>query len=195
MQLSSTLAFPMVMKSAIDLGLLDIISRAGSGTYLSPQQIASQLHTNNPEAPQMVDRILRLLASYSVVTCKLGVGDDLGSVQIRLYGLTPVGKYFLQNNQEENSLSPCVKLSINKVFMETWYDQKDAVLEGGVPFNRVYGMHAYEYLGKDPKFNQIFNKAMTNYSTMNTNAILGKYKGFENIKQLVDVLLWIWIDP
>ncbi|KAK0583392.1 hypothetical protein LWI29_036440 [Acer saccharum] len=71
-------------------------------------------------------------------------------------------------------------------FLDSWSQLKDAVLEGGIPFNRVHGMHAFEYPGLDPRFNQVFNKAMNNTTKVIKN-ILEIYKGFENVKQLVDV--------
>ena len=64
----------------------------------------------------------------------------------------------------------------------------NAILEGGIPFNRVHGMHTlFDYLSLDPRFNQIFNTAMYNYSTLVSKKILQFYKGFEHLKQLVDV--------
>lgn len=64
---------------------------------------------------------------------------------------------------------------------------KEAVLEGGIPFNMIHGMHAFEYPSVDPKFNEIFNKAMYHQSTYIIKKVLTEYKGFTNIKQLVDV--------
>lgn len=55
---------------------------------------------------------------------------------------------------------------------------KDALIEGGIPFNRVHGMHAFEYPGKDPRFNQVFNTAMMNDTTLVMKNILDAYKGF-----------------
>ncbi|KAG4198164.1 hypothetical protein ERO13_A05G069950v2 [Gossypium hirsutum] len=43
---------------------------------------------------------------------------------------------------------------------------KDTFIEGGIPFNRVHGMHAFEYPGKDPRFNHVFNTAMMNHITL-----------------------------
>lgn len=40
---------------------------------------------------------------------------------------------------------------------------RDAILEVGIPFNRAYGMHVYEYPGIDPKFNEVLNAAMNNH--------------------------------
>ncbi|CAN1161906.1 Caffeic acid 3-O-methyltransferase [Linum perenne] len=76
MQLASASVLPMVLKSALELDLLEIISKAGPGSYLSPSEIASHLPTNNPEAPVVLDRICRLLASYSVLTCSLRNSSD-----------------------------------------------------------------------------------------------------------------------
>ena len=64
---------------------------------------------------------------------------------------------------------------------------KDAILEGGIPFNRVHGMNIYEYPEVDPRFNKVFITAMYNYTTYAIKKILKVYKGFQPIKQLVDV--------
>jgi caffeic acid 3-O-methyltransferase len=64
---------------------------------------------------------------------------------------------------------------------------KVAILEGGIPFNRVHGTHAFEYPGLDPRFNQVFNTAMLNHTTIVMKQILEVYKGFEQLKLLVDV--------
>lgn len=67
------------------------------------------------------------------------------------------------------------------------FELKDAVLEGAVPFDRVHGVHAFEYPKLDPKFNDVFNKAMINHTTIIMKRILENYKGFESLKSLVDV--------
>lgn len=119
MQLASASVVPMALKAAIELDLLDIMARAGPGPHLSTTQIASQLPTQNPDAPTMLDRILRLLASYSILTCSVVTGED-GRIE-RLYGLTPVCK-FLTKNGDGFSIAPLLVMNHDKVFMETWYD-------------------------------------------------------------------------
>lgn len=64
---------------------------------------------------------------------------------------------------------------------------KDAVLEGGIPFNRAFGMGAFEYQGSDPSFNKVFNSGMSNHTTIVMTKILEIYKGFEGLSSLVDV--------
>ncbi|KAJ0052770.1 hypothetical protein Pint_00679 [Pistacia integerrima] len=178
-QLATGSVLPMTLKAAIDLDIFEIIAKAGPGAKLSASEIASQMSAQSKDAPMMVDRILRLLSSHSVLTCYV-VGLE------RLYGLAPVSKYFLRD-QNGVSLSPLMALIQDKVFMDSWAQLKDAVLEGGVPFDRVHGTHAFEYPGLDARFNEVFNSAMFNHTTIVINEILQVYKGFESIKQLVDV--------
>ncbi|MQL10537.1 hypothetical protein EI010_25320, partial [Escherichia coli] len=118
MQLASASVLPMILKSAIELDLLEIIAKAGPGVNLSPIDIASQLPTNNPDAPIMLDRILRLLACYNILTCSVRTLHD-GKVE-RLYGLAPVAKYLVKN-EDGVSLSALNLMNQDKVLMESWY--------------------------------------------------------------------------
>ncbi|PIA38196.1 hypothetical protein AQUCO_02800098v1 [Aquilegia coerulea] len=184
MQLAEVSVLPMVMQVAAELGLFDIIAKAGSGAQMSPKIIASHLPTQNANAVSMLDRILRLLTSYKVLTSSVITNDD-GLIE-RLYGLAPVCKYFVQN-EDGVSLLPLMLLVQDKVFMDSWGHLKDAVLEGGIAFNKAHGMHAFEYPGLNPRFNQVFNKAMFNHTTIVMKKILETYNGFENFSEVVDV--------
>ncbi|CAA0808756.1 Flavone 3-O-methyltransferase 1 [Striga hermonthica] len=184
MQLASASVLPMVLKSAIELDLIELIRRAGDGAWVSPADLAAQLPTANPEARVMIDRILRLLATYSVVSCRLRPLPDGGSE--RLYGLAPVCK-FLTKNEDGVSMAPLLLMNQDKVLMESWYHLKDAVLEGGIPFNKAYGMTAFEYHGTDLRFNKVFNQGMSNHSTIVMKKILEIYDGFVGLETVVDV--------
>ncbi|KAE8716458.1 Caffeic acid 3-O-methyltransferase [Hibiscus syriacus] len=95
LQLSFASALPMILKSAIELDLLEIMAKAGPGALLSTKEVASRLPTTNPDAPFMLDRMFRLLSSYSVLTCSLRTLPD-GKVE-RLYVLGPVCKFLTKN--------------------------------------------------------------------------------------------------
>ncbi|KAJ6969517.1 caffeic acid 3-O-methyltransferase 3-like [Populus alba x Populus x berolinensis] len=167
MQLISSSVLPMVLKTAIELDLLEIMAKAGPGALLSPSDIASHLPTKNPDAPVMLDHL-----------------PD-GKVE-RLYGLASVCK-FLTKNEDGVSVNPLCLMNQDKFLMESWYHLKDAILEGGIPFNKAYGMTAFEYHGTDPRFNKVFNKGMSDHSKMAMKKILETYKGFEGLASLVDV--------
>nr|Q42654.1 RecName: Full=Flavonoid 3'-O-methyltransferase FOMT [Chrysosplenium americanum]AAA80579.1 3' flavonoid O-methyltransferase [Chrysosplenium americanum] len=179
MQLASASVLPMVLKSAIELDLLEII--ASQDTCMSPTEIASHLPTTNPHAPTMIDRILRLLSSYSIVTCSVRSVDDQ-----RVYSPAPVCKY-LTKNQDGVSIAALCVAAQDKVLMECWYHMKDAVLDGGIPFNKAYGMPIFDYFAKDLGSNKVFNKGMSDFSSMIIKKILETYKGFQGLTSLVDV--------
>ncbi|GMI74845.1 caffeate O-methyltransferase 1, O-methyltransferase 1, O-methyltransferase 3 [Hibiscus trionum] len=184
MQLSFASALPMILKSAIELDLLEIIAKAGPGALLSTKEVAAQLSTTNPDAPLMLDRMFRVLSSYSVLTCSLRNLPD-GKVE-RLYGLGPVCKFFTKN-EDGGSISTISLIAQDKVFMGSWFHLKDAVLEGGSPFKRANGLPVFDYLGTDQRLNTLFNKGMFDLSSINMKWILERYDGFEGLKTLVDV--------
>ncbi|XP_023896639.1 cathecol O-methyltransferase 1 [Quercus suber] len=185
MQLSTSIVQPMVLHSAIELGVFDILAKAGPGAKLSPSQIVAQMPTKNPDAAMMLDRILKLLVSHSVLGCTVVTDEDFGSFQ-RLYSLTPVSEYFV-TNEDGVSLGPFMALIQGQVLLKSWSQLNDAILEGGIPFNRTYGTHAFKYTNLDPRFNKVFNVAMFNHATLVIKKILESYKGFEQLRQLVDV--------
>ncbi|KAK9115015.1 hypothetical protein Syun_021812 [Stephania yunnanensis] len=129
MQLVYAQVLPMVLHAATELDLFEIIASAGAGAKLSPSQIATHLPTTNPDAPATLDRLLRHLAGYSVLTCSV-VKLENGRVEQR-YGLGPVCKYLVKD-EDGGSLSPWLKLE--KGIMDSWYYMKDAVLKGRFHF-------------------------------------------------------------
>nr|DAD24630.1 TPA_asm: hypothetical protein HUJ06_026094 [Nelumbo nucifera] len=174
----------MVLRAAVELGVLEIIASAGPDACLSSLDIASNLQTQNLEAPIMLERMLRLLASCSILTCSL-IKQDNGEVE-KHYGLAPIGKLFTRN-QDGASVASLLLLIQDKVFMDSWYHLKDAVLQGGIPFNKAHGMSAFEYPGIDSRFNKVFNKAMSDMTVILMKKVLETYKGFEGLKEVVDV--------
>ncbi|XP_009392797.2 flavone O-methyltransferase 1 [Musa acuminata AAA Group] len=184
MQLASGSILPMTLKAAIELDLLEILTKAGPGARLSPGDVAARLPTKNPHAAVMVDRMLRLLAAYNIVSCT--VEADAEGRPSRTYGAAPVCKY-LTKNEDGVSMAALALMNQDKVLMESWYYLKDAVLDGGIPFNRAYGMTAFEYHGTDPRFNAVFNDGMKNHSIIITKKLLDIYRGFDDVNRLVDV--------
>ncbi|KAL8127714.1 hypothetical protein AgCh_014582 [Apium graveolens] len=181
MQLATASVLPLVLKAAIELDLLEIIAKAGPDAYVTPNELASMLPTSNLDAPVLLDRILRVLASYSILNCGL---NELANGQVeRKYGLTNVCKYLIKN-VDGVSIAPLTLLNMDKIMMESWYSLKDAVLDGGLPCDKAFGMNVYEYSGTDPRFNKILNHAMKNHSTITMKKILEKYNGFKGVEHV-----------
>ncbi|GAB4832084.1 hypothetical protein Ancab_006119 [Ancistrocladus abbreviatus] len=183
MQLSLSYALPAVLNAATELGIFDIISKAANH-QISAAEIAAHLPTTNPKAASVIDRMLHLLSTFSLLTCTSCRLDD-GSVK-RLYGLAPAGKFFVKD-KNGNSYIPCGMFAHHRPAMEKWYYLKDAVLEDIVPFEKARGMSFFQYANTDPVFNKVFNKAMAATTTINMKKMLQVYRGFEGVKVLVDV--------
>ncbi|KAK9216291.1 hypothetical protein WN944_008300 [Citrus x changshan-huyou] len=179
---------PMVLKSALELNVIDTIfasSGSSEGAFLSHAEIASRLPAKNHDAPVLPDRMLRLLAGYDILKCSVRTGEN-GVVE-RLYGAGPICK-FLVKNEDGGSVATLLLLHQDKILMESWYHLNDVVLEGEVPFNRAYGMTSFEYPVTDQRFNQLFNQAMLNHTTLIMNNALYAYRGFQDLKVL---LMWV----
>jgi flavonol 3-O-methyltransferase/caffeic acid 3-O-methyltransferase len=118
MQLAAACILPMTLKNAIELGMLQILVGAG-GKALSPSEVVARLPstTANPDAPAMVDRMLRLLASFNVVSCE--VEECMDGLLSRRYGPAPVCKW-LTPNEDGVSMAALLLMSHDKVTMESW---------------------------------------------------------------------------
>ncbi|XP_039134078.1 flavone 3'-O-methyltransferase 1-like [Dioscorea cayenensis subsp. rotundata] len=184
LQLVNSSILPMTFKTAFELNLFNIIS-AASPNPLSATEITTLLPSSTPSTPVMLDRILRLLSSYSIFTCSLST-DPISGATTHLYAAAPAVKYLAQN-EDGFTLSTLGLMNQDKVLMESWDYLKDAVLNGGIPFNMAHGMTSFEYHGTDPRFNKVFNEAMKNHSGIIMKRILEKYRGFDDVKVLVDV--------
>ncbi|KAF8014114.1 hypothetical protein BT93_H0067 [Corymbia citriodora subsp. variegata] len=182
-EIPSMVFVPMVLKSVIELEIMELLAKSGQ---LSPPEIAARLSINNPAAPDIIDRMLRLLASYSIISCTLV--EDRGGCPQRLYGLGPRSKFFVGNDGA--SFAPVHTLLQDKTVLQTWHCLKDAVKEGGIDlFTRTHGASVYDYMsgGRDPRFTDMFNKGMRAQSALYLPKIVQHYRGFSKAKTVVDV--------
>ncbi|KAI5432619.1 caffeic acid 3-O-methyltransferase 1 [Lathyrus oleraceus] len=192
LELSFASSVPMVLKTALELGIIEIIAKSGPNAYLSSSQIASQIPgIKNPDAPSMLDRLLRLLSSYKILTCSVQQVDGDCNEE-RLYGVHPLAKYFVENNNEDEDEDGASMISFflmqhDKVLKDVWYHLTNSIKEGGIPFNNTFGMNTFEFHGINPRINKLFNNAMSDRSCIIMKNILVTYSGFEGLGSIVDV--------
>ena len=118
MKLVGSTITSMSLQAALELGVFDTIAGAGEAAKLSAKEIAAITSCNNPEAPTMLDRLLSLLASHDILHCSV-IDNGHGTKQ-RIYGLSPVSKYFVSDSNGV-SLGSLLTLIQDKVFLESWY--------------------------------------------------------------------------
>ncbi|KAI4317422.1 hypothetical protein L6164_025290 [Bauhinia variegata] len=101
---------PAVLNAAIELNLFGIIAKA-TPPCLSVTEIASQLPKQYPDLASRLERMLRLLASFSVLTCSTRTNDN-GSTE-RVYGISPISKYLVPD-----SISSTLPFLCHRSYME-----------------------------------------------------------------------------
>ncbi|KAJ0087393.1 hypothetical protein Patl1_08349 [Pistacia atlantica] len=143
-RLANAAVLPMVLKSAIELKVIDIISTSGDGVFLSPWEIESRLPTKNPDAPLMLDRMLRLLLSYDVLKCCVKRGDN-GQFE-RAYAAAPVCKFLVQKSESGWKVCWSFVLAAPRQGLDRELISGYHILEGGIPFNG-----AFDYYGRDER--------------------------------------------
>ncbi|KAL1214584.1 Indole glucosinolate O-methyltransferase 1 [Cardamine amara subsp. amara] len=187
----NSVAFPMVLKAALELGVIDTVAAAGNDTWLSPYEIALSLPTKptNPEAPVLLDRMLRLLVSHSILKCRMieTRENSLTGNTERVYAAEPVCMFFLKDSDGSGSLSSLFLLLHSQVLFKPWTNLKDVILEGKDAFSSAHNMRLFEYIGSDEQFAEMFQQAMSDSSTMVMKKVLEVYRGFEDVNTLVDV--------
>lgn len=125
MQVCSSFIISPVIIAATQLDLFEIIAKESGGGFssggecrlLSASEIASLLGTQNPNAPSMLDQMLRLLATHSLLTCSPRTLQD-GKVET-LYGLAPAGKFFVKD-ADGVSLASLAQLGSYRSLRDMW---------------------------------------------------------------------------
>ncbi|KAJ1421443.1 Winged helix-like DNA-binding domain superfamily [Sesbania bispinosa] len=190
MVLGANIVFPVAFNAAIELKLFDIIANESSpesGGFMSAFEIASKLPTQHSDLPHRLDRLLRLLASYSLLTVSTRTNQEGGSVVI-VYGISPSGKYFVDDENGDGFLASFTSFVCHPAMLGVWLNFKEAIVEPEIDlFKKVHGISAYEYFEKDPHISHVFNKSMTEITSTHMKRILEMYNGYEGISTLVDV--------
>lgn len=85
--------FPTALGAAVQLGLFDIL---GDGAHRSLSDIASRLPITADGSVTVLDSILRVLASHSLLVSSVSVLEN-GAVE-RRFGISPAGKLYAQDD-------------------------------------------------------------------------------------------------
>ncbi|KAJ4795589.1 O-methyltransferase [Rhynchospora pubera] len=177
---------PLTLKAVLELDVLQIIKKGSSASTLpvmmTAEDIAAQLPTKNPQAAAMLDRMLALLASLNIVSCVIEKKEKV----VRRYGPAPFFKLLTKDESGATPATLCL-LSMEQAFISAGQHLKEAVLEGGIAFEKAHRMKAFEHIGTDPSFRRLFDKAMKDNSTFFLKKMLEIYHGFKDVRVLGDV--------
>ena len=120
MQITNSSVVDGVLICLIELNVFDIIMQtAGVSGYLHPDEIALKLPTKHPKTSEMLDRMLRLLASHSIIKCNHVKYTD-NPLLTRSYGLTSISRYFV-STKDGPCLAPYLQLIHHKEMQSCWF--------------------------------------------------------------------------
>lgn len=169
----------MSLKSAIQLGIPDIINKHGHPITLSELASALPIH---PTKSHSLYRLMRILVhSGFFAKKKLSGTDEEG------YTLTSASQLLLKDHPL--SLKPFLTAMLNPVitkpwhYLSTWFQNDDPT-----PFDTAHGMTFWDYGNHEPSLAHFFNDAMASDARLVTSVVIDQCKGvFEGLESLVDV--------
>lgn len=166
---------PLALKAAMELGIPDILAAAGPGASLTPHQVAEQLPRKSHGAADKVARILRLLAHRGLFA------ESDGS-----YRLTDVSRYLVRGSEFE--LTPYMALMQRRELLAPLEHLREMVEDDDANgFVLEFGTDMWSYGSAHPEFNEVFNAGMRSRSKLLNTIIVLHYKGFRDVRCLVDV--------
>lgn len=121
MVLGANIVFPAALNAAIELNLFEIIAKENSpdsGGFMSVLEIASKLPTQHSDLPNRLDRLLCLLASYSLLTVSTRTDED--GNEVRVYGISASGKYFVCDENGGGYLASFTSFLCHRALLGVW---------------------------------------------------------------------------
>ncbi|XP_062016885.1 (S)-scoulerine 9-O-methyltransferase-like [Rosa rugosa] len=179
----------MALKAAIELNVFNIIANSGPGAHLTSKEIVSQISNTNPNAAAAnLKRILRVLSVHSLLSVSQRSSSSGDKTMLEeAYGLTKE-TLCLVPNEDGVSLAPYIMLASDLDVVKCYSMLKDTVLEpGSLLFKKAHGMSAFEHMFDKPDLTNLFNEAIGQSTIINFEDVLKVYKGFEEVKELMDV--------
>ncbi|XP_025828003.1 3-aminomethylindole N-methyltransferase-like isoform X2 [Panicum hallii] len=176
----------LVLRAAIQLGLIDALCAAPAA--VTADELAQQIKAvDRANTAASVERILGYLACVNVVRCSAETMGPDGEV-LRRYTPAPVCRW-LTKNDGKGSLGLFAVFLGDPDHMLPWHHIADAVVSGGPSsFERIQGTPFFDYLGKkNQRLGMLFDDAMADHSVILVTKMLERYRGFDDVRRLVDV--------
>jgi len=168
------------LKCAIEWGIADIIHNYGQPMPLSQLIASLPIH---PSKTSFISHLMKIL-THSGFFSEHHVTPNEPEV---MYVLTDVSTLLLKDHPFSMRYLP--QLIFDPVMINpwlqfsTWFRNEDPT-----PFHSENGMGVWDFAGREPKFNHLFNKCMAMDSRLVSTVLIEKYKWLlEGIESLVDV--------
>jgi hypothetical protein len=180
--MASMVAIPGAAAALARLNVFQALAQAGDDAALTPLELAARAMPGKAINVSYLARLLRMMAGKKVLREIVTAGDD-GTVTERRYALTPMGRSLV-----DDFLHMLLMQQFPGALLPVWEHIHEAVLDDSVePFVRAHGVSTWEYNKSNPAFDKVFNQAMAGISQVYMRVAVDVYRGFEDVKVLVDV--------
>jgi hypothetical protein len=127
----------MTVNSICNLGIPDILHRAGASTFMSVEDIAKQLPSEHVNT-SFLARVLDACVAFGVLA-----GERDGTLRAdgrasKRYGLNEMSS-LLVTDENPGSMAPLVRFGMHPVTQAPWHYLSHAVLTGAYPFTIAHG--------------------------------------------------------
>ncbi|KAH7424722.1 hypothetical protein KP509_11G021400 [Ceratopteris richardii] len=188
MEASFASLLPLVLKVAIQLGLVNILETAereqdGGDSSLTAMEIAAQVQGRTASVEQtasLLNRILRILANHGLLNA---TSSRSGGIR---YGLNQSSRVLVQPDSLD-CISRFLLLLEDPDALRSYSNAHDALLHGGIPFVMAHGMPLYTFMQQNQMFKQLFHGTMSAHSRLIMGKVLDTYEGLQTVHSLVDV--------
>ncbi|CAN1123593.1 Trans-resveratrol di-O-methyltransferase [Linum perenne] len=168
----------MSLKCAVQLGIPEAINSHGGGRPITIPDLVAALKIPPTKSPYLL-RLIRVLVHS-------GFLSDHGN---ETYSLTAAGRYLVRDKPLNGGTF--VVMALDPVLVSAFHDMSTWFLsekDDTTPFHAANGKHVWEYMGDEPKMNDVFNAAMATDSCLIGEVVVKKGKTvFEGVGSLVDV--------
>ncbi|KOM50174.1 hypothetical protein LR48_Vigan08g100100 [Vigna angularis] len=170
----------MSLKCAIDLDIPDIIHKHGEPMPLSKLTASVSLH---PSKANCIYRLMRIL-THSGFFSEVKVNENDLEVG---YVLTDACTLLLKDNPL--SMTPFLHAMLDPILTKPWHELATWFRnDDPSPFHTAHGMKIWDYAGRDPKLNHLFNDAMASDAELVGNVVIERCGGvFKGLESVVDV--------
>ena len=153
---------------------LYVAAKLGVADFLADRaQSVEDLATATQTDAHSLQRILRALASVGVFT----------EASPGVFALTPLAA--LLRSGIPDSMRALAIMYAEEQY-QAWGNVLHSVRTGETAFDQQFGMNYFDYLAQHPEADQVFNQAMSGYTTQLVGAVLDAYD-FSAFKTIVDI--------
>ncbi|KAL2618145.1 hypothetical protein GLYMA_08G248000v4 [Glycine max] len=166
----------MCLKTIIELGIPDIIHKHGQPITLS--ELVSILHVP-PARVGHVQSLMHYLSHHRFF-------ESVRIHEKEAYALTAASELLVKSS--ELSLAPMVEYILDPTLSASFHQMKKWVYEEDLSvFDISLGCSLWDFLNKNPAYNESFNEAMARDSQMSNLALRDCKLVFEGLESIVDV--------